>query len=220
MKLYVEHADRIVAPDDPNDLLALVRRVNPLAGELAVDDDIGAKRIVTWSGTLGPDLFTAHPANWLRPGHDSLRDVCRSLAPRLSERSMTVCFHPHCRHVLSDAPSCVTFLNDLAGEPFEIALAPASMLEPSMMVDLDDHLRRIFEALGPRAAAVFMSDVTEGADGLIEAVPLGQGKLPRETVIRLLGDHVPRGTPVIVIDRDLDAQRDWLELDTPEGLSC
>ena len=57
MKLYVEQADRIVAPDDPDDLLALVRRVNPLAGELAVDDDSGAKRIVTWSGTLGPDLF-------------------------------------------------------------------------------------------------------------------------------------------------------------------
>jgi hypothetical protein len=42
--------------------------------------------------------------------------------------------------------------------------------------------------------------------------PLGQGALPRDLVRRLLAEHVPAGTPVIVGHRDLGAQRAWLGL--------
>ena len=80
-----------------------------------------------------------------------------------------------------------------------------------MLETLDDHLERLFEALGPVARLVVLDDVRPEDDRLVSA-PLGEGALPRDTVRRLLAAHVGDETPVVVRAGDLAAQRAFLGL--------
>jgi hypothetical protein len=113
--------------------------------------------------------------------------------------------------VLSDPPSCVKFLKDHEGEPFEIALAPALMFEPDMLDDIDDHLERMFDTLGLRCAMVMLRDVAADEDGdECVSVPLGRGRMPRERVCSLIERHVPGGTPIVVTSEELREQAGWL----------
>ena len=142
--------------DDASSVEAAIVDGNPLADDgdpaahLATS---AASRVVLWSGTLGAGLFDPHPATWLAPGRQRLDRLCADLLPAARAAGKTVCFRPHCRHVLSDAPSSLQFLRDHEGAPVEIALSPGSMIEPSMLGVVEDHLERIFETLGatPRA---------------------------------------------------------------------
>lgn len=185
-------------------------------------DEIDAGRgrlLLAWSGTLADDLFEPHPMNWLTPGAETLDAACERLRPTLEASGTTLCLQPHARHVLSDVPSCRAFLDRHDGGPFAIALAPASMLEPGMLADLDDHLRRFVESLADRCAMVRLADVALDDDGTsCRTVPLGRGVLPRTRLLELLGQHLPADIPIVLDAKDLDEQIAWL--DDASGLSC
>jgi hypothetical protein len=159
---------------------------------------------------------------WLRPGREKFEQFCNELAPQLKAHERTICFQPHSRHVLSDVQSCINFLRDLEAHKlagvgglggFEIALSPATMFEPSMLRDVDDHLHRMFETLGERCAMVFLGDVKlhdHDDEPYCEAVPLGEGSFPRDVVLDLLARFVPQGTPVVLQSRSIASQLEWL----------
>ena len=147
--------------------------------------------VLTWSGTLGDDLFATHPHNWLGPGRAALDARCAEVAPRLSGRELVLL--PHARHVLSDAPGTRTFAQE---NPYGVgvALAPAHLFEPSMIADAEDHLVRIVETLGPICRLVWLEDVVvEGED--CRAVHPGEGALPLDVLDALVKEHVPETTP-------------------------
>lgn len=207
----------IVKHGDASNVLAATHQDNPFGGHWLLDAEAPSQRSVIWSGTLGEDLFAAEPRNWARAGRGALQRLCDELAPQLQARGRIVCFRPHARHVLNDVPSCFTFATERVGpgQPFEIALAPALMLEPSMLDQLEDHLRRQFKTLGSRCAMVMLGDVrvidVADGDAQCESVPLGEGVLPRDLVRRLLSDCVPTSTPIVIQGRSIERQLAWLE---------
>lgn len=225
MKIYVEYdaaaltalgvgadlvADgAILRHGDPSDVLATTIRSNPLADGWLAEREAPGRAILTWSGTLSDDRFEAHPMTWLRPGREAFARFCDEVAPQLERIDKTLCFQPHSRHVLSDAPSCVTFDRERDG-PFGFALSPAEMLEPVMMDDVEDHLRRMFESLGARCAMVILHDVVVG-DERCEAVGLGEGVLPRGHILALLRENVPEETPVVLMAGRIERQMEWLD---------
>jgi len=198
----------------PDEVLAATIRENILSHDLLIDTDLPSDRIVCWSGTLADDLFGSHPPNWLRPGRESLQAFCREMSDQLRSHQRTICFQPHSRHVLSDAQSCLSLLREHDGGPFEIAFSPATLIETSMLPDLDDHLTRLFHGLGNRCAMVMLADVVEGTDNAgeprCETVALGSGRLPRDLVRKLIREHVPPKTPIVLQPRELATQLDWL----------
>lgn len=163
-----------------------------------------ALRLLSWSGTLAPSLFQADPRTWMAPGRQALDALCDRIGPILLQRRWTLCFQPHARHVLSDVRSCREFLAQRIGQPFELALSPATMLERSMLPAIDDHLERLFEGLGPSAALIILEDVLEEADenGLPRRDDYGRGLLPRALVAELLRRHVPADVPVVARGSD------------------
>lgn len=203
---------------DARHVLAATLRTNTLDGHWLLDTDVPSSRIVTWSGTLAPSLFESDPRTWMQPGKHALAKFCDEVGPQLRTHQRTICFQPNARHVLNDAPSCLTFLRDRSGQPFEVALAPASMLEPSMLDRLEEHLQRQFEGLGERCAMVILNDVVVVSDGdddaRCETTVLGEGDLPRDVVRRLLRDCVPAGTPIVIDGRaggeSIQRQLQWL----------
>jgi hypothetical protein len=186
---------------------------NPLRASPPEEWAAGADRLLAWTGTLGEALFDAHPATWLRPGHEALAEACSRLETDLRATGRRICFRPHARHVLSDPASSGAFAREHADRPFEIALDPAAMLESSMLGDVEDHLRRAFAALGGVATVVMLSDVVRGAvdDAPLRRVPLGRGELPGGLLRSLLGDCVPEGTPLVIGADDVEGQVAWLD---------
>jgi hypothetical protein len=208
VNLHVQR-DAVIEPvDRPGEIVATVLAGNPL-GDEGVRLEARGRWLVAWSGTLADELFSPHPATWLRPGHEALASFCAVAASALGGGEQRLCFHPHARHVLSDPQSCLTFLRDHDGEPFDVALAPGSMLETSMLDDLEDHLRRSFEVLGERCAMVLLADVAPAADA-VHPAPLGGGVLPRNVIMSLLRDLVPAETPIVLQDAKLEDQIGWL----------
>jgi hypothetical protein len=190
---------------------------NPLSGSWAVDVESPGSRIVSWSGTLAEEnLFSDEPRTWMRAGHERFAAFLDEIAPALHQHRRTLCFRPHHRHVLGDVHSSVKLLRDRAGGPFEMLLSPADMLAPSMLRDVEDHLARMFAHLGPVAAGVLLADVRETPHtpdtGLFESVPFGQGLLPAAIIARLLAEHVPPTTPVVLLPSDHSRQRTLLGL--------
>lgn len=199
----------IIKLGSPGDVLACSVRSNPLQGNWLLDGEAPGDRVISWSGTLGEALFDAHPATWLGPGHDALAKFCDELVPQLERHGKTICFQPHARHVLNDPHSSATFLEQRDDQPFEIALAPASMLEASMLETIAEHLERTFERLGAACSLLILSDVQSDGDQLT-MVPLGQGEMPRDLLLELIERHVPAQTPIVLQPGDLDEQMRWL----------
>lgn len=201
----------IVKLGQADQVLASTMRSNPLGSGWLLDVDAPSSRMVTWSGTLGERLFEAHPMTWAKPGHEALAAFCDAAAPQFEAHGRTLCFQPHARHVLSDPQSCLRFLRDRAGQPFEIALAPCSFLEPAMLSRVEDHLSRMFESLGGQCAMVMLTDAALIEDGeSIGPVPLGRGILPRDVVRKLIEQHVPEATPIVLQPGNLGEQLAWL----------
>ncbi len=149
-----------------------------------------------WSGSLAEE--GEPPLVWLSRGWDRLRD-------RLSGPGRCL-IRPRTDHVLSDVPSTQIFLRELAGERVSLALGPASMLTPGMLRDAEDHLKRIFEALGSSTKLVLLEDLDESG----RPVPLGDGVLPGGLIGSLIQTHVPGNVAVGgLADRDDHVAR-WL----------
>jgi hypothetical protein len=184
---------------------------NPLAEGWLVDAEIPTPRIVAWSGTLAEGLFDDEPRTWMKSGHERFAAFLDGIAPSLEQHRRRLCLRPHHRHVLGDVHGCARLLRERAGGPFEVLLSPADMLAAAMLPQAEDHLVRMFAHLGPMAAAVLVADVRETPatpeTGLLEMVRFGEGRLPHALVARLLADHVPAETPVILLPGSVDAQR-------------
>lgn len=202
----------IVKLGQADQVLASTMRSNPLGSEWLLDVDSPSSRMVTWSGTLAEHLFEAHPMTWGKPGHEALAAFCDAAAPQLKSHGRILCFQPHARHVLSDPQSCLRFIRDREGQPFEIALAPCSLLEPAMLSRVEDHLWRMFESLGGQCAMVMLTDAAISEDGeSIVPVALGQGILRRDVMRKLIEQHVPAETPIVLQPGNLGEQLVWLD---------
>ncbi|MBG80030.1 MAG: hypothetical protein CMJ39_04870 [Phycisphaerae bacterium] len=144
---------------------------------------------------------------WGAQSWETLTETIKSLDPQPGVLAM----RGHHDHVLADAPACLGWLDrsQRLGLEVGVALTPASMLVPAMMSNLDEHLERMFDYLGPRASVVIIEDLVEGDDGMA-CHSAGQGLLPGVTMGQLIDRFVPLETPVIVHSLDLESARGWL----------
>lgn len=201
----------VVAPGADAPWAALLSANLLAPGRAALPDPIPAPRLIAWSGTLADDLFERDPATWMPAGLDAFRAMAADLAPRLDDAGATLLFRPHARHVLCDPQRCLTMLrewNDTDTRCFGLLLDAPAMLEADMLDTAGDHLERALAALGPRAAAIALSNVRaplphdpDDPPPLAPA-PLEDGALDRATIATLIREHVPPSTPLISLAGD------------------
>ena len=195
---------------------------NPLSCEAEIRRMLAdGDSLVCWSGTLAEELFASTPLNWMAPGSERFRVFCDTFADAATSAGRLL-VRPHARHLLSDIPSCLAFLDRAEGTGLGLAFDPAAMCDHSMLPVVEDHFVRMFEALAGRSAVLLLGDLKPAKSGSIEGdaagdappeiVPLGAGRLRAAFLRNLLESHLPTGTPVIFSapDSEIQAQRDWL----------
>lgn len=201
----------IVRLGKPDEILAAMLRTNPLGEAWLLDVDLPTDTIITFSGSLAADPLELDPRTWSRPGHEALEAFCAGIEPQLEQHGKTLCFQPHRRHVLSDVQSTARFFRASEGRPFGLALDPAALLEPLMLRDIEDHLRRTIETLAPLCTMLLLRDAAvDGETQTLTETTLGRGILPRWLVRELLAANLPAMTPIVLAPAHLDEQREWL----------
>lgn len=165
-------------------------------------------RVVVWSGTLADAWDSRDPATWGPSGLERLRAAVAQLGPAATDGGYEVLLRPHARHVLCDVQRTLKLLHEWREWPIGLALDAAALVEVSMLVEADDHLRRAYETLGPLARVVFVADVSEPADdgAPVRAVPLGEGLVGADRIVELVESNVGPGVPRIVLS-EADARR-------------
>lgn len=202
---------RLVEPAQSDRVEAVFQPLNPLGGNVPVLPDPSVDRLVVWSGTPAAAIDDADPRTWTGQAMNDFNRWCDDLLAA-DDRPARISFRLHARHVLSDVPGARRFLLDRDGQ-LGITLSPATMLEPSMVATLVEHLERFFEELGSRADFIWLGDcVPDETTGWMRAVPLGQGVMPQAVVRALLAEHVPEETPVVVDAPDVGSARRWLSM--------
>ena len=201
--------------DDPSRVLFAFVGGNPLSTNWLVDLELPGDRIVSWSGTLADDeeqLFAAHPHNWMSPGSDALRKLLDELLPQFERAERTLCLMHHARHVLNDVQGTINLARAHAGGALEVALAPGSLLVPSMLETLEDHLERSFSTLSEAASFLFIEDLALSEDGeaLIPAA-FGEGILDKSLLRSALQRHWPMDKPIVLRAGNLGEQLEWLQ---------
>ena len=203
-----------LSADDPSQVLFAFVGGNPLSNDWLVDLELPGRRIAAWSGTLndGDDLFAAHPHNWMSPGSEALKRLLEELLPQFERSQRTLCLVPHARHVLSDVQGTINLARAHAGSALEIALAPGSLLVPSMLDTLEDHLERSFATLSEAASFLFIEDLAISEDGeSLEPTSFGEGVLDKSLLHSAIKRHWPSDKPVVVRSANLAQQLDWLD---------
>ncbi len=148
------------------------------AGASAVED--GSREIV-WSGSFaeldGGNVFDEDPRTWGPKGWDALRERVEQ-----SGEGGRLVIRPHARHVVSDVPGCKRMLESAWARERDVMLCydPASMCAAGMMGRVEDHIRRMYEAIElfpiGRLAMVVVAGVDAGgaACGLEACGELGR----------------------------------------------
>ena len=201
-EVITRHATgRIIARRDARNLITL----DPIV--INTPDDDAA--LIVWSGSLADDLNEPHPANWLTPGQQAFAELKDRLIAAATDSAARILIQPHSRHLLSDTQTAYNFINTLdanaseAAPPLGLMLAPATLLEPSMLHPIEDHLTRIFETLAPHAGIVLLTDaVVMDGDDRMQPVPLGAGCLPMDLLRDLAHRWIGPATPVALLDDD------------------
>ena len=203
-----------LAVNDPSQVLFPFVGGNPLDPNWLIDLDLPGTRIASWSGTLaeGEDLFAAHPHNWMSPGADALRTLLDELLPQFEQAERTLCLIPHARHVLNDVQGTINLARAHAGGALEIALAPGSLLVPSMLETLEDHLERSFSTLSEVASFLLIEDLALSEDGeQLCPTRFGEGVLDLSLLKDAVQRYWPADKPVVIRPGNLPEQLAWIQ---------
>ncbi|MBX3372658.1 MAG: hypothetical protein KF817_02390 [Phycisphaeraceae bacterium] len=123
--------------------------------------------VVLWSGSLARAFGDADPGNWMAAGQHAVERLVAHLEGVTMPGADRILVQPHARHCLSDVPSVLRVLAQDAGPRARpgLALSPLSLLEAPMLADVEDHLERILERLGPLARAVIIEARSDAVPG-------------------------------------------------------
>jgi hypothetical protein len=169
------------------------------------------RTVAAWSGWS--DDAESGVGTWGPRGRTGFRAACERLEPALRLAGAAMLLRPGALHVLSDAPSCAEFLRTRADSRLGLLLDPASMLTPSLLTRAEEHVERILALPGLGGvggvvlANVEAEDVTDAA---VRLSPITRGVLRPGFLADQARRALPAGTPIVLLEADLEAQLSWL----------
>lgn len=199
--LCVSHAVR-----DRGDVVAEVSAANLLQARdlqaFSAGLEESAPVVVCRSG------WTEEGLSWMPGARGELSRALTMLVPELHRRGRELWLWPGAAHVLSDAPSTMSFVRTLAEARVGVLFDPASLLTREMLAHSEEHLERLFELFASlesvRATLLANIEPEGGVEG-VRLRALHRGALSPGLLAGLWRRHLAH-LPLIVLDEDVAGQ--------------
>lgn len=205
----------LTAPPDAPVWAVVDERSNALAPDAPAPAFTPGGRHVLWSGWTprSPEVAPEPALTWGRAMHAAFESWCDGVAPELARARATLLFRPHASHILSDVPSCLSFLRrgqERSASGFGLLLDPCGMLDASMLRRADDHLDRTLSALASHAAveAVLLTNVQPVPDrpDELRPAPLHRGLVPPSVITAAYRAHAAAIPALVLLDEAPEEQ--------------
>ncbi|MFI4897013.1 MAG: hypothetical protein ACIARR_04225 [Phycisphaerales bacterium JB059] len=185
---------------DSGEPFAEWRADNPIDAPPVPSPQPAAPRLAPWSGWIIGDDDRPSPHTWTPEGWKALDRWLDDTLPRLDASGHALLLRPDAGHILSDARSCLSILQQRQTPNLRLLLDPVAMLTPDMLPDAEDHLRRFLDALlhHPATAAVILTDATPERDRLTPRA-LGDGVLDPGLLDRLIERVLAAEVPPVLL---------------------
>ncbi len=160
------------------------------------------RRVVLRSGRL--DERTGGlgvPWGWSPRGRAAFEGEAERLAAVAGRLGIELVLWPRVGDVISDIPSCLSFLRRFESGALRLLMEPAALLDGSMLPRAAEHLERIMDSFAehPGVLAWVASDV-EFVDGRPEQRPLRRGVIPHAVLNQTVARLLAIGKPIVLLD--------------------
>lgn len=180
--------------DPPN--VIMETRAGDFDRALDYAPEVGASRLVAWTGGYGKSLMTSDPRNFTREAQDAIVRFLEPRLKRLEASRLTLALETYVTLACPDARALRTLLDRLP-RPVTAVLDPPNLTPIGRYAARDEELRAMFEALQGRTGVVHLKDFRLNPDGKTYALP---GPLAGEMNYPLflkLCAALPADTPLI-----------------------
>jgi sugar phosphate isomerase/epimerase len=157
---------------------------------------LGARRIISWSGSYAPELFADHPATQSDAARAALHDRIDELLPLLDESEAILLIAPHYRHVLGHPELIAAFCAELNSPYLRVVLDPANLLPPEAWGRQAELIPAAVATLAPYVGLIQLRDLCL-RDGQAALCGPGQGLIDYRRLLRSLRE-AELTSPVVI----------------------
>ncbi|MCU0495476.1 MAG: sugar phosphate isomerase/epimerase [Chloroflexaceae bacterium] len=160
---------------------------------------LGARRLVSWSGTYAPGLLDDHPNNQREVAWDELRRAVEQLLPALDAADVTLALEPWYHHVLGTAEQLARFCAAWPAGRVSTVFDPPNLLPPQTWPEQARHIEQMAATLEPHISLVHLKDMRMDGDrlelpgpgsGILDYAALRQALLANTINAPLVVEHV------------------------------
>lgn len=137
---------------------------------------LGARRLVSWSGTYAAGIGAGHPDNQSDAAWDALRRHADALLPRLDGLDGVLVLEPFFAHVLSSAERATAFCRAVGSPYLRVVLDAPNLLPPERWAQQAQQIAADVAILAPHVGLIHLKDMRL-RDGALELPGPGQGLL-------------------------------------------
>ncbi len=178
----------------PETVLMATRRED-FAAAIHYAADVGAHRLVAWTGSFLPDLMKLDQRNFAPGAKDAIVSFLEPWLQKLERAKLTLALETYITLACPDAPSLRKLLDRLP--PFVGAvLDPPNLTPPSRYEQRDTVLAEMCATLENRIAVVHMKDFRLNASGGYDLPGPLMGEMNYALFLQQVGS-IPAGVPVI-----------------------
>jgi sugar phosphate isomerase/epimerase len=132
--------------------------------------EIGARRLIAWTGGYGRGLMTADPRNFASGAHDAIARFIEPRLKRLEANRLTLALETYITLACPDAPTLRALLDRLPRSVGAV-LDPPNLTPIERYPARDEELRAMFTHLAGRIGVVHLKDFRLNPDGNTYALP-------------------------------------------------
>lgn len=165
-----------------SDLSERAQAIRDFNTHLRLARDFGASLVGTETGSVGQGYTEA---NFTEEAFERVVESVRTMVSEAERFGVTVGIEAGLNHPLYTAPLTRRLLDLVPSDNLQIILDCANLMSPDNYKDQDEVITEALELLGNRIACIHLKDFSV-VDDQIRIVPVGQGQLNFESILRYM----------------------------------
>jgi sugar phosphate isomerase/epimerase len=197
--LKSSNIEEVCVPEGAADLSFFLKHTKKpftvFGGGTGIAGEVGARRLVAWTGGYSANLMQADERNFSPGAADAIVRFLEPHLARLAAAGLTVALESYITLVCPDAPSLRRLLDRLPPAVGAV-LDPPNLTPVARYAERDAVLREMVHTLAGRIAVVHMKDFRLAANGRYDLPGPLQGEMNYRLFLELIGT-LPADVPMV-----------------------